>query len=73
MALNFKPGKSEGIIGFFGPKSHIARAQLAADSMQVPVADGCSTVFRFVASYQHVGTCIAVNMNMCEEISKRLG
>jgi len=73
MTLNFKPGKSEGIIGFFGPSSRIARAKLAADSMQITISDGFSTVFRFVSVYQHVGTCIAVNLNMCEEISKRCG
>ena len=73
MTLNFKPGKSEGIIGFFGPGARIARAQRSANKMQTLIVDTIFLHFRFVSSYQHVGTCIAMNMNMCEEITKRCG
>ena len=73
MELNFKPGKSEGIIGFFGPGSRIARAALARESMQTPFDAGDDCLFRFVKAYQHVGTSIAVDLTMCEEVTKRCG
>ena len=73
MTLNFKPGKSEGIVGFFGPASRVARASLAVSGMQTPIGGDSPVSFRFVSSYQHVGTCIAVNLNMCEEVTKRCG
>jgi hypothetical protein len=73
MTLNFKHGKSEGIVGFFGKGSRIARSALAHDSEQAVLVDEGRTKFRFVTVYQHVGTCIAMNLSMCEEVSKRCG
>ena len=65
MALNFKPGKSEGIIGFNGQGSRISRLALASASMQVLVPNS-SVYFRFVAAYHHVGTYISARSDMCE-------
>ena len=74
MTLNFKPGKSEGIIGFYGPKSRIARIEFASNSCTVRIELGdFSSDFRFVSCYQHLGTSVGIHLHMREEVSKRCG
>jgi len=73
MKLNFKPGKSEAIIGFFGTGARLAKRQLTLDEDRIPIEAGDDTHLRVVKSYQHLGTCTAVSVSMCEEVTKRNG
>ena len=73
MTLNFKPNKSEAIVGFFGVGSTVAKQALAADENLIPITAGEDCHLRVVRGYQHVGTCTSVSHNMCEEVTKRCG
>ena len=73
MTLNFKPGKSEAILGFFGPGTKAAKQELTMANHLIPITAGDDTHIRVVSSYQHLGTCIGIYMNMCEEVTKRNG
>ena len=73
MTLNFKPGKSETIIGCFGPGSMLAKRELTLAGNLIPISAGSDCYLRVVSSYQHLGTCISISTNMCDEVTKRNG
>ena len=73
MTLNFKANKSEGIVGLFGPGARKIKLELSLASYRIPIAAGDDKYFRFVKKYQHVGTILSVDLNMCDEITKRCG
>ena len=73
MTLNFKPNKSEGIVGFFGTNSRKARVELFKAHSRTSIDAGESSWFRFVSVYQHVGTSISVDLSMSCEVTKRCG
>jgi len=73
MRLNFKPGKSEAILGFFGKGSSLAKRALTLQDDLIPICAGDDTHLRVVRSYQHLGTVTSVSMTMCEEVTKRNG
>ena len=70
LELNFKPGKSEGVINLCGPGKKKANVMLAkSGGMSSFVAkSGIVISFRFVRSYEHLGTHWP---HMGDEISKR--
>jgi hypothetical protein len=71
MTLNFKPGKSEAILGFHGPGSRAAKQELTLANHLIPITAGDDTHIRVVSSYQHLGTCIGISVSMCEEVTKQ--
>ena len=73
MVVNFNPGMSVAIIGLFGPGSNLARKALSESGNLIPIEAGDNTHLRVVRSYQHVGTCMSVSYDMCDEVTKRMG
>ena len=73
MVLNFRPGKSEAIVAFFGAGASLSKRHLNLVDNLIPIEAGDNTHLRVVPSYQHVGTCTAISMSMSEEVTKRTG
>ena len=73
MTLDFKPNKSETIVGFFGPGFTVAKQTLAANDNLIPINASEDRHLRVVRGYQHVGTSTSISHNMCEEVTKRCG
>jgi hypothetical protein len=73
MLLNSSPGKSEAVLGFYGPGSKAAKKAVFVANDTIPIKAGAYSALRVVSCYQHVGTLSPSSCDVGEEVSKRNG
>jgi hypothetical protein len=74
LSVNLQPGKTEGILNFFGPQSKIEERKLAKNDYLIPVIHTVcktTTYFRVVPLYKHVGTKAAFSKTGPGEVAYR--